>query len=289
MIDRENLKYYENILSLENDNIDLTHAYAIMTAIKENDYRNIVDIVLSNLNADISNVKEVQNILDPLLFAIKENDEQRFYTTLLNSTSNYNLNLLGNVLAACRNNPKLANNILDSFSDNQLNAKNQLLGSVSQFLQKSRELEVIIFGSWYGSILIPRLKEYAKRISCIDLDEQVLKIAKNHLFQNLSNIEHMQADVFEKCLSRYKDTDLIINTSCEHMLPMQDWPFWNEVNKHAIFALQSNNMYGIEGHINCVDSIEEFKKQMPGNFNVLNENEMEEERGTRFTLVGCIN
>jgi len=287
MIDRENLKYYENILSLENDNIDLTHAYAIMTAIKENDYRNIVNIVLSNLNADINNVKQVQNILDPLLFAIKENDEHRFYTTLLDSTTDYNLNLLGNVLAACRNNPKLANNILDSFSDNQLNAKNQLLASVSKFLQTSQGLEVIIFGSWYGSILIPRLKEYAKRISCIDLDEQVLKIAKNRLFPNVNNVDYIVSDVFAKDRERYWNADLIINTSCEHMAPMKEWPFWKNID-NTIFALQSNNMYGIEGHINCVESIEEFKKQMPSNFDVLNENEMEEERGTRFTLVGKI-
>ena len=288
MIDRENLKYYKNILSLENDDIDLTHVYAIVTAIKENDYRNIIDIVLTNLNADISNVKEVQNILDALLFAIKENDEQRFYTTLLDSTSDYNLNLLGNVLAACRHNPESANSILDSFSDNQLGAKNQLISIVSKFIETAQDLEIVIFGSWYGSVLIPRLAEYADRITCIDLDENVLKISKNNLFQNFSNIEYIQADVFEKCLSRYKDTTLIINTSCEHMLPMKDWPFWNKINADSYFAFQSNNMYGIEGHINCVNSIEEFKEQMPGNFKILEENHFEEERGTRFTLVGKI-
>jgi len=63
MIDRENLKYYENILSLENEVVDFENVYNIVTAIKENDYTNTVDIVLSNLNSDISDLEDIKNIL----------------------------------------------------------------------------------------------------------------------------------------------------------------------------------------------------------------------------------
>ena len=54
----------------------------------------------------------------------------------------------------------------------------------------------------------------------------------------------------------------------------------------AHFAFQSNNMYDIEGHINCVSSIEEFKYQLPDNAKVLIEDKIRDERGTRFTLIG---
>jgi hypothetical protein len=261
----------------------------LLFAIKENDYRNIIDIVLSNIDKNIGEVENIKNILVSLLFAVKENDEYSFYTTLLESISDYEIDLLENVLKICKHNPQRAEDIYDSFSTNQLQSKNQLLNSIYDVLDVSHDLEIVIFGSWYGSILIPGLADRARRISCVDLDEGVLKVSKNQMYYHLTNVDYVQADVFDKSLSRYEDTDLIINTSCEHMLPMKEWPFWNEVNNNAIFALQSNNMYGIEGHINCVESIEEFKEQMPANFEIIREHELEEERGTRFTLVGCIN
>jgi hypothetical protein len=38
--------------------------------------------------------------------------------------------------------------------------------------------------------------------------------------------------------------------------------------------------------VNCVKSIDEFKKQLPDNAKVLIEDELEDDRGTRFTLIG---
>ena len=54
----------------------------------------------------------------------------------------------------------------------------------------------------------------------------------------------------------------------------------------AYFAFQSNNMFDIEGHINCVNTIEDFKKQLPNNAKVLIEDEIKDDRGIRFTLIG---
>ena len=54
------------------------------------------------------------------------------------------------------------------------------------------------------------------------------------------------------------------------------------------FAFTSNNMFDIEGHINCVNNIEEFKKQLPDTSKVLSENEVTDERGSRYLLVGKI-
>ena len=49
----------------------------------------------------------------------------------------------------------------------------------------TKESEVVIFGSWYGSILIPYLSPIVKRITCIDLDNEVLQVSKNRLFKHL--------------------------------------------------------------------------------------------------------
>jgi hypothetical protein len=45
-------------------------------------------------------------------------------------------------------------------------------------------------------------------------------------------------------------------------------------------------MYDIPTHINCVKNIEEFKQQLPNNAKVLIEDEIKDDRGIRFTLIG---
>ena len=67
--------------------------------------------------------------------------------------------------------------------------------------------------------------------------------------------------------------------------PRYSNPWWNRCSP-AHFAFQSNNMYDIEGHTNCVSSIEEFKYQLRDNAKVLIEDKIRDERGTRFTLIG---
>ena len=59
-----------------------------------------------------------------------------------------------------------------------------------------------------------------------------------------------------------------------------------KLDTRAYFAYTSNNMYDIEGHINCVNSIDEFKEQLPNNAKVLIEDKIEDSRGTRFMLIG---
>jgi hypothetical protein len=45
-------------------------------------------------------------------------------------------------------------------------------------------------------------------------------------------------------------------------------------------------MFDIPTHVNCVNSIDEFKKQLPNEANVLIEDKISDERGTRFMLIG---
>ena len=196
--------------------------------------------------------------------------------------------LFRNVLREIKENPNYADDIIDSFSDNQFKSKTKILDYINNLNILTSDSEVIIFGSWYGSILIPGLTKKVKRISCIDIHERVLKIAKNRLFNHLNNIDYIASDVFEKDRERYWNAKLFINTSCEHMLPMKKWPWWNNLQSEAYFAFTSNDMGNIEGHVNCVHSIEEFKTQLPDNFTVLFEDEISDERGTRFILVGKI-
>ena len=189
------------------------------------------------------------------------------------------LQLFKNIMAESRHNSDL----LDSFSPNQFKSKERLIKHIRDQLILKTNSEIVIFGGWYGSILIPAFKE-VKRITLIDKDKDVISIAKNRLFNHYKNVDFICDDVFKWApdSSRIKKTDLIINTSCEHMRSMKEL----ELDTEAYFAYQSNNMLSIEGHINCVYDLDDFKKQLPDNAKVMIEDEIKDERGTRFLLIG---
>ena len=210
--------------------------------------------------------------------------------------------LLYDVISVIKEDPSLEHNLLDSFSSNQVASKYALLNAVDNLNILDKQSTVVIWGSWYGSILIPALTNKVKKIVSIDLDEAPLQIAKNRLFENYKNIEYVCDDVFKTYRDAYLNTNLIINTSCEHMLPMKEWKWFGagalsndqdtsifrtpKLPDECYFAFQSNNMFGIEGHVNCVNSLQEFKDQMPERAEILFEEEVADTRGTRYMLVG---
>ena len=189
------------------------------------------------------------------------------------------LKLLQNIMEEVRENKDL----LDSFSPNQFKSKLTLINHIKDLNILNKDSEIVIFGSWYGSILIPAFYNDVKKITAIDLDPKVISKAKYKIFKDY-NVDFITKDVFDWApdSSRIKNTDLIINTSCEHMPSMKKL----ELDSNAHFAFTSNNMYDIEGHINCVSSIEEFKWQLPDNAKILKEDRIVDDRGTRFILIG---
>jgi len=189
------------------------------------------------------------------------------------------LQLFKNIMAEARHNSDL----LDSYSPNQFKSKEVLINHINHLNILNKKSEIVLIGSWYGSILIPAFKQ-VKRITAIDLDKNIISIAKNRLFSHYKNVDFISKDVFDWLpdSSRIKKTDLIINTSCEHMRSMKEL----DLNTNAYFAFQSNNMFDIPTHINCVNNIEEFKEQMPSNAKILIEDHIKDDRGTRFLLIG---
>lgn len=198
------------------------------------------------------------------------------------------LKLLQNIMEEVRENKDL----LDSFSPNQFKSKLKLINHIKDLNILNKNSEIVIFGSWYGSILIPAFYNDVKKITAIDIDPKVISKAKYKIFKDY-DVEFITGDVFDTFRDQYKTTNLFINTSCEHMPPMKQWgpspkyknP-WSKRISGSYFAFTSNNMYDIEGHINCVSSIEEFKYQLPDNAKILIEDKIIDERGTRFLLIG---
>ena len=189
------------------------------------------------------------------------------------------LKLLQNIMEEVRENKDL----LDSFSPNQFKSKLKLINHIKDLNILNKNSEIVIFGSWYGSILIPAFYNDVKQITAIDIDPKVISKAKYKIFKDY-NVDFISKDVFDWApdSSRIKKTDLIINTSCEHMRPMKEL----KLDTKSYFAFQSNNMLSIEGHINCTYDLNDFKRQLPDNAKVLIEDKIKDERGTRFLLIG---
>jgi hypothetical protein len=191
------------------------------------------------------------------------------------------LQLLKNIMEEVRENKDL----LDSFSPNQFKSKLKLINHIKNLNILNKDSEIVIFGSWYGSILIPAFYNDVKQITAIDKDPKVISKAKYKIFKHY-NVDFISKDVFEWApdSSRIKKCNLIINTSCEHMKPMKELEPLK--NSKSYFAFQSNNMFDIPTHINCVNNIDEFKEQLPSNAKIMIEDHISDDRGTRFLLIG---
>ena len=203
-------------------------------------------------------------------------------------------NIISNLISSSMREVREDTQLLDSFSPNQFLSKLNLINHIRSLNILNKNSEIVIFGGWYGSILIPAFYNEVKKITLIDKDNKVISRAKHNLFKD-TDVEFICDDIFENFRNQYETTNLFINTSCEHMKPMKEWgpapqyknPWWDRVSP-AYFAFQSNAMFDIPTHTNCVNNIEEFKKQLPDRAKVLIEDEIPDERGTRFTLIGKI-
>jgi hypothetical protein len=251
------------------------------------------------LNLKNPKAKGVDHVLD-VITAIEQEDNLLFLQLLLDEDQDRSL--LDNVFTAIKHEVNYEEDILDSFSDNQIKAKTKLVNELDKLnLLNVKETEVVIFGCWYGSVLIPLLHDKVRKITAIDSDNNVITIGKNRLFDEYHKVNWIVDDIFRIYRESYTTATIFINTSCEHMPPMNEWgvinkerkepyknPWWTRVPKDSHFAFTSNNMFDILGHTNCVNSIEEFKGQLPPAAEVLVEDELEDERGTRYLLIGKI-
>ena len=144
---------------------------------------------------------------------------------------------------------------------------------------------VLILGSWYGTVL-PQLlieKYEIENIDCVDSDPNVLFGAQ--IFTEIigyRNVKHHTKNAYD-FLRVYgvDDYDLVINTSSEHM----DFDMKDVVEPNTIYALESNDYYGITGHINCKESLEEFEKST-GLTNIMCSKEKDMGNYTRYLVIG---
>jgi len=83
------------------------------------------------------------------------------------------------------------------------------------------------------------------------------------------------------------DCKVYINTSIEHIEQKYVEHIYRSLNKGTIVAVQSNNYYSVDDHVNCVDSLEEFVIKTPLS-NINYSGTMSFENHDRYMVIGVI-
>ena len=129
-----------------------------------------------------------------------------------------------------------------------------------------RDCTLVVYGAWYGTLALLahwRLAAAPRRVICVDLDAAACELGAATVGALCPGVEFRVGDMLELDLAALGSppSPVIVNTSCEHVPGLRDW--WKQVPAGRLAALQSNNHRHCADHVNCVDSVEEFKRQLP--------------------------
>jgi hypothetical protein len=174
--------------------------------------------------------------------------------------------------------------IYDLMSRSQMRSKIWLVEQLA--LINSNYTNVAVMAGWFGQIktIYDKRLTYSK-MRVIELDRAACETS-DYVF-NISNLEDYKvkavcADInqltlhkngYEWLVENFKDgtqysekflPNLIINTSAEHMT--EEWFHqlrFKQLDSDPIVAIQSNNLFDLAEHVNCVHSVDHMMKKFP--------------------------
>ena len=193
--------------------------------------------------------------------------------------------------------------LLSSLSDGQLHSKFWLAEELGKILSSRKGTRCFIVGGWTGLLSYILLRLYPElygKVRSFDLDPNCewaadelnrRSVIESWRFKaitaNALNLDYKQPSFMALNETSWElleeGIDLLVNTSCEHFPDFSDW--WDRVPPGMLVALQSNDFRQAEGHVNCVDSLEDFMEKAPLS-EVLGQGTLNLGAYRRFLLVG---
>ena len=150
---------------------------------------------------------------------------------------------------------KLVKSIINSLNDNQEKSKDWLIEKSKEYFTFFDNPTICIAAGWYGS-LANKLKTYIDNgVLTFDKDSQCKAIGQK-LYKDVT-FATAEIEYFN-----FRSYDIVICTSCEHLKQKVVDDMLEKIKKGALVILQSNNYFEVEDHINCHNSVEEFKKTL---------------------------
>ena len=140
---------------------------------------------------------------------------------------------------------------INSFSYNQFKSKQWLIDEMIKLDLLQDNTKVTVLGCWFGTVLFPELlKRNVDMIYGYDMDTYAIDVS-NRLFKNFNKVKFIKDDIWINKPCYINETNIIINTSCEHMPPMKDWNHYKE----GTYVFQSTNVTNEKDHINIFGPI----------------------------------
>lgn len=193
-------------------------------------------------------------------------------------------------------------NIKDAYSRGQILSKKWLI----------KELEnlpvdlgtVFLCAGWYGTLSLMLYESGMKitKVRSFDINDEVWPIAETinrpmvmsewqfkAQTEDINDINYKDGHTYNtyrrdgEARELYDKPDTVINTSCEHIQNFREW--YDKIAKGTLVILQTNDYNEVEDHVNCVDTIEEFKGMAPMT-DCMYDGVLNLDKYNRFMLIG---
>ena len=173
---------------------------------------------------------------------------------------------------------------LDAFWRGQIRSKEWLISELMKVHHNTIDKQSItIYGGWVG-VLASMLFQSDLNISHItnvDIDPSCESVA---IMMNQLEVQNGMFTAVTQDMCTFNSlSDIIINTSCEHISQSQYDIWLNNLSDNSLIVLQSNN-YEIDEHVRIAENLEMFKTQ--SNINVMYAGELQLPLYTRYMLIG---
>lgn len=170
---------------------------------------------------------------------------------------------------------------LDAFWRGQINSKSWLIENLHPFVDRFATVD--IHGGWVGVLASMMFQSSIpiKKIRSIDIDPNCEATARTMNMPELlvGKFEAVTADMCDMS----SQSDVIINTSCEHITQEQYDKWLSNMPDSSLLVLQGNN-YDIPEHVRTSKSLDEFVEQCK--IKVSWKGELELPLYTRYMIIG---
>ncbi len=146
---------------------------------------------------------------------------------------------------------------------------------------------IAILGGWYGilgAMLLEDARFNVAAVDSFDIDPDVETVARTLNAAFPEKFRAVTADMYAIDYTTL-GADLVINTSCEHIADLRSW--LDRIPAGTRVLLQSNDYFSEPTHINCVASVEDFRKQAALT-TVEFAGALPTKKYTRFMLIGTV-
>jgi hypothetical protein len=172
---------------------------------------------------------------------------------------------------------------LESFWKGQIRSKIWLIEKLKDDIDHKNH-RIVIHGGWNGvlSSLLFNSDIKIEHITSVDINPICEKISST--VNKRQEIKGKFKSITQDMCYHFYNADIVVNTSCEHITDNQISLWFSNIPTNSLVVMQSNNYFGLDEHINCVNNENELAKKV--DLKDLKKFKFETPKYTRFMIIG---